>query len=34
MNFIERIFQALFAPVFELLGDMPPRALNRLFMPF
>jgi len=34
MNFIERFFQSLFAPVFEMLGDLPPRALNRLFTPF
>jgi hypothetical protein len=29
-SFIER----LFAPAFELLGDLPPRAVNRLFAPF
>ena len=29
-----RSVEALFAPVFELLGDLPPSALNRLFTPF
>ena len=29
-NWIER----LFAPAFQLLGDLPPSALNRLFAPF
>jgi hypothetical protein len=31
---IARAIEALFAPVFELLGDMPPRAAHRLFAPF
>lgn len=31
---IARAVEALFAPVFELLGDMPPRAAHRLFAPF
>ena len=34
MNAFERLFERLFAPVFELLGDLPPRALSRVFMPF
>ncbi len=29
-NAIER----LFAPALELIGDMPPRAVHRLFTPF
>ncbi len=33
-NWILRAIDRLFAPTFELLGDMPPRALNRLFAPF
>ena len=31
---IGRIIERLFAPAFELLGDLPPRSVNRLFMPF
>lgn len=34
MAFINRIFQRLFAPVFELLDTLPPQALNRLFAPY
>lgn len=34
MQIIERLFARLFGPVFELLGDMPPRALTRVFAPF
>ena len=34
MHFIERIIESLFAPVFELLGNVPPRELSRLFTPF
>jgi len=26
--------EAFFAPVFALLGDLPPSTLNRLFTPF
>ena len=31
---ISKAVEALFAPVFELLGDLPPTAVNRLFAPF
>ena len=31
---IARWIESLFAPAFELLGDLPPRAVNRLFTPF
>ena len=31
---IARLIERLFAPAFELLGDLPPRAVSRLFMPF
>ena len=31
---IARLIERLFAPVFELVGDMPPSAANRLFTPF
>jgi len=33
-NLVFRWIERLFAPVFELLGDLPPSALNRLFAPF
>ncbi len=31
---IARLIGRLFAPVFELVGEMPPSAANRLFTPF
>jgi hypothetical protein len=31
---INRLIEALFAPVFELLGNVPPRELHRLFATF
>ena len=31
---ISRLIARLFAPAFELMGDMPPRAMNRLFLPY
>ncbi len=31
---ISQAIEALFAPVFELLSDLPPSAVNRLFAPF
>ena len=31
---IARVIERLFAPAFELIGSLPPRAVNRLFMPF
>ena len=34
LHAISRLIERLFAPAFELLGDLPPRAVNRLFMPF
>ena len=34
MKFIERLIARLFGPVFDLLGDIPPRALRTVFMPF
>jgi hypothetical protein len=34
MRILEQLFASLFTPVFELLGDVPPRALDRLLMPF
>lgn len=34
MRFLESLFNRFFAPVFELLGDVPPRAFDRLLMPF
>ena len=29
-----RSIEGFFAPVFEFLGNLPPRAINRLFAPF
>ena len=29
-----RSIEAFFAPVFDLLGNLPPSAMNRLFAPF
>ena len=34
INAIAQFIERLFAPVFELMADMPPRAVNRLFTPF
>lgn len=34
MSAIARFIEAIFAPVFELFGDIPPRSLSRLFSPF
>ena len=34
MSFLARLVEAIFAPVIELLGDLPPRALTRLFTPY
>jgi len=34
LHAINRLIEAVFAPVFELLGDVPPRELHRLFAPF
>ena len=34
MRTLERLFARIFGPVFELLGDLPPRALIRVFAPF
>lgn len=31
---IARWIAAFFAPAFELLGDLPPTALNRIVAPF
>lgn len=33
LNALNRAIEAIFAPVFELLGDIPPRHLHRLFSP-
>ena len=33
-KFIANWIERLFAPAFQLLGDLPPSALNRLFAPF
>ena len=33
-NAIAQVIERLFAPVFELVGDLPPSAVNRLFAPF
>lgn len=33
-NAIAQVIERLFAPVFELVGNMPPRVANRLFTPF
>ncbi len=34
INAIAQFVERLFAPVFELMGDLPPTAVNRLFTPF
>ncbi len=34
LKLIVRWIESLFAPVFELLGDLPPSAVSRLFTPF
>jgi hypothetical protein len=31
---LARLIERLFAPAFELIGSLPPRAVNRLFMPY
>jgi hypothetical protein len=31
---LSKWIEGLFAPAFELLGDLPPSAVSRLFMPF
>jgi hypothetical protein len=33
-KFIADAIERLFAPALELLGEMPPRAVHRLFAPF
>ena len=34
MRTLERLFARIFGPVFEMLGDMPPRALIRVIAPY
>lgn len=34
MSAFAHYIEALFAPVFELFGDVPPRYLSRMFAPF
>ena len=34
LEIIASAITRLFAPAFEMLGDVPPRALTRLFTPF
>jgi hypothetical protein len=34
LKLIAHWIERAFAPAFELLRDVPPRALNRLFAPF
>jgi hypothetical protein len=34
LEMISSAISRLFAPTFELLGDLPPRAMTRLFAPF
>ena len=34
LKLVVRWIERLFAPALELLGDLPPSALNRLFAPF
>ena len=31
---LARSIEAFFAPVFALIGDLPPSAMSRLFAPF
>ena len=32
MSYLERLFERLFAPGIEMLGDIPERALRELFL--
>jgi hypothetical protein len=34
LQVLSRWIESVFGPVFELLGNVPPRYVNRLFAPF
>jgi hypothetical protein len=34
LKFLARLIESAFAPAFELMGGLPPSAVNRLFTPY